>query len=1226
MIPGTRSLNPSSLQPPQSDEFTRRQTEWDRQMVNLDQKQTELLDVQWTLIREQTGALARELSALRSDMSLLKKECLNTTDFHAELQGQHSTLLQRVAHLEEYIGESSDKGAKALDEAHAKLNDAHGAIAVQRKAHEDHVATMEQRLAYIERQMGDSADTVLLRQEMDRDKKHRDKILDGHSELKEHHANLRERMEYIEKFIGESADKHAKLLEDAHNKIKDQSSKMQQIADSHGGHKVTMEERLEAVESYCKGKLKEQQDKLQDITNAHGGHKTSITSLEDQVTECQQMMKEHQGRVQDMVGGHKAALDACNAKLKDSHGQLMDLANAHGGHKATLDERLEAIETFIKTRLKDHQDDFLKQIDGHKNSVDAKHSAHSEMLDDIQGKLAKLDTSHGGHRQKVDERFDAYNSKLKDHQNSLQEALDAHHGVKATMEERMENVEAFIKGKLREQQDQFQKHVEGHKAAMDARHTAHNEKFDDLHGKLSKLDASHNGHKQRMDERLDSYNSRFKDQQGQLQEMYDSHLGVKGAMEDRLSSVDSFIRGVHDKHSASLEDLQSKLTDAHGIIKGEKAAREQHHATVEQRLVFLEKQIGDKADNHLKQIEELERKHKALSNKMDDVHGNVKGEKEMREKHHASINDRVEYLEKFVGDSADKHDAAARALETYQKGLKDVHGNISKHQAELLARQQHHATMEQRMEFLEKQLGDSADNHQKLTDELENLKGKHKKISQDYDALHGHVKGEKDAREQHHATVEERLQYLEQFVGDSADKHAKAVKDLEAAHSRIKDFHGHMVGVKANQESHKANMEERLEFLERQIGDSADRHSEELEALKGNHSKLSKTLDQLHGHIKGEKDQREKHHATIEERVNFLETTVGDSADKHDKMSKQLDAAHSSLKDIHGKHTSEKSAREAHHASLEERLDYIEKCIGDSADKHNGHINELNDLKDRLRMERSARDTHASHVKDQLDRHEKARQAHHDTLKDGLANERSAREAAHQSLQDLVHKEKASRDKHHATYQEFLDREKAAREQHRNSIDDLLAREKAERFKHHDTIGERVDSLERTVGIFDEISRKEQGERKAELRRVWDAIDNHTHDLSTSISKDDTSHVEDSKVRETTRYAPVVRAASVVTPVRRIEPTTVYSPPMTTKVISAPATTVLAASSIPVVKPLPAYEAPQLREVVREIPVREIVREREASPMPHSHATETITCGHTRYGGQSHASAKVPLS
>jgi len=1132
----SRSVSSNGLggQPATIDEFQRRQSDWDRQMVNLDQKQTEVVDMQWKLIREQTGALARELSNLRGDMATLKKECLSTTDNHVQLQGQHSTLFQRVEYLEQFIGESSDKGAKAIEDAHAKLNDAHGEIFNQRKAHEEHVATMEQRLAFIERQMGDSADLTMLRQEMDKDKKHRDRILDAHSELKDHHASLRERIDYLEQFIGESADKHAKMLEDAHNKLKDHASNMQKLADSAGGHKATMEERLEAIEAQFRGTLNEHKDMLQ------------------------------------------------------------------------------------------------KSIDGHKSSIDARHSAHGGKMDELHGKLSKLDSAHNGYRQQVDDKLDAYNSKLKDHQSRMEEVLDSHMGMQATVEDRMQAAEALVKGKLKEHADQLQKTIDGHRSTIDGRHSTHGEKLDDLHSMVSKIDAVHSGHKQKVDERLDAYNAKFKEHQNQMQEFYNSHMGVKATMEDRMESVESFIKGITDKHSGLLEDLNSKIKDAHGVIKGEKAAREQHHATYEQRLMFLEKQMGDSADNHLKQIEDLERKHKTLSNKMDDVHGTVKGEKEARTQHHASMNERVEFLEKFVGDSADKHEAAAKMLEGYQNKLKDVHGHLSKQQAELLARQQHHATMEERMEFLEKQIGDSADNHKKAFDELESLKGKHKKMVQDHEALHGHVKGEKDARDQHHATVQERLEFLEQFVGDSADKHQKAMKDLEGAQSKLKDFHGHMNVFKAAHEEHKATIEERLEFVEKMIGDTADKHAEALEALKGNHSKLNKTLDQLHGHIKGEKDNREKHHATMEERVVFLETAVGDSADKHEKLSKLLDSAHTSLKDIHGKHNGEKASREQHHASLQERLDFIEKRIGDSADQHNNHINDLSDVKERIKLERNARDTHAAAIKDQLDRHEKARLAHHDSVKEVLASERNAREAAHQSLQDMVHKEKNAREKHHATYSEFLDREKASREQHRNSIEDLLSREKAERLKHHETVGGRVDSLERTVGIFDEIARKEQAERKAEFRRVWDAIDSHTHDLSTSISKDDGPETPVIRDRET-RYATPTILRSVtparVTPIRttvveRIQaqpaPITYTSPPVTSTIVSAP-TSIIPASTVPVVKTIPA--AYETREVVREV-----VRERSPEPRHHHHSTETITCGHTRYGGQAHSSAQVPLS
>lgn len=142
---------------------------------------------------------------------------------------------------------------------------------------------------------------------------------------------------------------------------------------------------------------------------------------------------------------------------------------------------------------------------------------------------------------------------------------------------------------------------------------------------------------------------------------------------------------------------------------------------------------------------------------------------------------------------------------------------------------------------------------------------------------------------------------------------------------------------------------------------------------------------------------------------------------------------------------------------------------------------------------------------------------------------------------------------------------------------------------------------------------------------MWDAIDSHTHDLSTSITKDDAP--EPLPVRDIPPAPTMMRAVTpvytnkVVTMVQRMEaspkPMALIAPPLTNSIVSAP-TTIVPASTVPVVKTVPAYET---REVVREL-----VRERSPERHHHHHTTETITLGHTRYGGQAHTSAQIPLS
>jgi len=217
------------------------------------------------------------------------------------------------------------------------------------------------------------------------------------------------------------------------------------------------------------------------------------------------------------------------------------------------------------------------------------------------------------------------------------------------------------------------------------------------------------------------------------------------------------------------------------------------------------------------------------------------------------------------------------------------------------SREQNHASLEERVEFIEQQIGDNADGHAK---QIEALAANHKKLTGILEDLHSKVKGEKGVRYEHHATISERLQYLENFVGESADKHEKYLNDIQKAHSKLKDLQNTMSDTQSTHSDHRATMEERLEFIEKQIGESADMIKNEagakqaLAELQANHKQLSSSLDTLHGKVKNDKEERQGHHATVAERLQYLENFIGESADKHDKHIKELDSAHAKLKDI----------------------------------------------------------------------------------------------------------------------------------------------------------------------------------------------------------------------------------------------------------------------------------------------------------------------------------------
>jgi chromosome segregation ATPase len=167
------------------------------------------------------------------------------------------------------------------------------------------------------------------------------------------------------------------------------------------------------------------------------------------------------------------------------------------------------------------------------------------------------------------------------------------------------------------------------------------------------------------------------------------------------------------------------------------------------------------------------------------------------------------------------------------------------------------------------------------------------------------------------SSLGERVQFLEDFIGESAEKH----KNLEETES---------IPVDGTFEDHKTTMESRLEFLEALIGDSADKHANELA------SALDKMKD-LHSAV--ESCAKAEHHSSMEQRVEYLEkaykTTmesrlqtveglIGDSAEKH---SKELTSVVDKMQDL------QSAIESSTKGKIEQRMDHLEKTVGESVYK-----------------------------------------------------------------------------------------------------------------------------------------------------------------------------------------------------------------------------------------------------------------------------------------------------
>ncbi|CAJ1435729.1 unnamed protein product [Effrenium voratum] len=399
-----------------------------------------------------------------------------------------------------------------------------------------------------------------------------------------------------------------------------------------------------------------------------------------------------------------------------------------------------------------------------------------------------------------------------------------------------------------------------------------------------------------------------------------------------------------------------------------------------------------------------------------------------------------------------------------------------------------------------------------------------------------HQKLQSDAKtkESNHNTLLERIQYMEKVMGDSAVKHSQ---ELAEAHSKIDEMHSRVAKCEVHGESleslkkstaslasgktrleeHHASLGERVDYLEKALGDSADRHALEMASahskLAALHSRLGDEKEARERHasnttenIVKERSTRETHHSSLEERLTYLETYLGESADKQGKSSvasRFEQKLKSEIFDLRELINNERQMRSRQGEAITEHLEAekrareaLEEAVAHHMANHKQSMeNHEKRVKEQFGHERTARERHFDHVEALVRQEKEARSQHHETHSENLQKESTAREATHKKFHDVLQKEKSLREQHHGHVQDLIGKERAARQQ----MEELLNRETQERTKHHETQSELVDSLQRTVGIFDALIRKEMEERKLEMKRVWAAIDSHTHDLDSKI-------------------------------------------------------------------------------------------------------------------------------
>mmetsp|Transcript_39443 Transcript_39443/g.126416 ORF Transcript_39443/g.126416 Transcript_39443/m.126416 type:complete len:657 (-) Transcript_39443:336-2306(-) len=509
-------------------------------------------------------------------------------------------------------------------------------------------------------------------------------------------------------------------------------------------------------------------------------------------------------------------------------------------------------------------------------SLVLKHGAmHGDLASKVDGRMAysernlkELGDTVGKHAQlhmDGDRKLSSLADGMSEHQRAL-----AHQG---TMKERIDYMERLVG-------ESFDKHAR----QLEDAHS----KLEQLHGRLSGCEAGH----------------------GELKKLGADHSLKHASMGERAAYLERALGDSAEKHMRELENLKAATEKHMRETHGRQSAVEQAHATVQQRLQVLENSLGDSADKHMKELNDV----KATMGKLS---GGMQA--------HATVAERLAFIEQTIGDSAERHQSEFMTLHGRLDKLGGVHGSAleelkNAHGAsakDLATFAGHHATQNERVSYLEQVLGDSVEKHFK---ELEVLKASHGKLATDskgHAQNHGAVADHLQSIAKTHATLEERMGYVERTMGVSAEKHARAIAALQAAHA------AQASGSKDQQAKH-ASSEERLDYLERSLGDSADKHAAitaaqqaKLEHLHGKLTEQEKNGLKHAGDMKGQQDKHDQHKANVEERLGYIEKAVGDSFDKHYREIENVKGAHAKM-------AGEGKQQQMKHATLEDRLNHIE--------------------------------------------------------------------------------------------------------------------------------------------------------------------------------------------------------------------------------------------------------------------------------------------------------------
>jgi len=237
-------------------------------------------------------------------------------------------------------------------------------------------------------------------------------------------------------------------------------------------------------------------------------------------------------------------------------------------------------------------------------------------------------------------------------------------------------------------------------------------------------------------------------------------------------------------------------------------------------------------------------------------------------------------------------------------------------------------TLDRRINQLEREYKESIGGHDRTLEELISKVNEVQIQTQDAKSSNNSLR----------TSIDERLVALERQTQDVADKSERGVESLGR---KIRDMASEAIDEKNSRERAISDLELRYSTIQREGKDTSDSQANLIGGLEGKLKKLHTSLEELASRVESDTGARDNSQAAWEERLIALEQASTEFKQQHDTHIKHLEAAHTSLRDLHSSLAGEKTVREVRLSTVEEQLQELRRKVDDEKENTSNAIGTL---------------------------------------------------------------------------------------------------------------------------------------------------------------------------------------------------------------------------------------------------------------------------------------------